>query len=224
MNFIEASTWVIPVIIAVTFHEAAHGFVARMCGDDTAWRLGRVSFNPLKHIDPFGTVLLPGMLLLLRSPFLFGYAKPVPVNFKALRNPRRGMIWVAAAGPGMNIALATAAALAFHLVFYLPATSAQWVAQNLQNAVVIDVWLAVFNMLPLPPLDGGRVAVGLLPDVLARPLAALEPFGMLILIAVLFLLPLLGQQLGVDLSIVSRVVGVVTGVIIDAIVWLTGNA
>jgi Zn-dependent protease len=224
MNFIEASTWVIPVIIAVTFHEAAHGFVARMCGDDTAWRLGRVSFNPLKHIDLFGTVLLPGMLLLLRSPFLFGYAKPVPVNFKALRNPRRDMIWVAAAGPGMNIALATAAALAFHLVFYLPATSAQWVAQNLQNAVVINVWLAVFNMLPLPPLDGGRVAVGLLPDVLARPLAALEPFGMLILIAVLFLVPLLGQQLGVDLSIVSRVVGVVTGVIIDAIVWLTGNA
>jgi Zn-dependent protease len=224
MNFIEASTWVIPVIIAVTFHEAAHGFVARMCGDDTAWRLGRVSFNPLKHVDPFGTVLLPGMLLLLRSPFLFGYAKPVPVNFKALRNPRRDMIWVAVAGPGMNIALATAAALAFHLVLYLPATSTQWVAQNLQNAVVINVWLAVFNMLPLPPLDGGRVAVGLLPDVLARPLAALEPFGMLILIALLFLVPLLGEQLGVDLSIVSRVVGVVTGAIIDAIVWLTGNA
>ncbi|HWF93363.1 MAG TPA: site-2 protease family protein [Xanthobacteraceae bacterium] len=224
MNFIEASTWVIPVIIAVTFHEAAHGFVARICGDDTAWRLGRVSFNPLKHVDPFGTVLLPGMLLLLRSPFLFGYAKPVPVNFKALRNPRRDMIWVAVAGPGMNIALATAAALAFHLVLYLPATSTQWVAQNLQNAVVINVWLAVFNMLPLPPLDGGRVAVGLLPDVLARPLAALEPFGMLILIALLFLVPLLGEQLGVDLSIVSRVVGVVTGAIIDAIVWLTGNA
>ena len=109
MTFFEASTWVIPVIIAITFHEAAHGFVARLFGDDTAWRLGRVSFNPLKHIDPFGTILLPGMLLLLRSPFLFGYAKPVPVNFKALRNPRRGMIWVAAAGPGMNIALATLA-------------------------------------------------------------------------------------------------------------------
>ena len=98
MTFFEASTWVIPVIIAITFHEAAHGFVALMLGDDTAWRLGRVSFNPLKHIDPFGTILLPGLLLLLRSPFLFGYAKPVPVNFKGLRNPRRDMVWVAAAG------------------------------------------------------------------------------------------------------------------------------
>ena len=100
MTLYDASTWVIPVIIAVTFHEAIHGFVALMCGDDTAWRLGRVSFNPLKHIDPFGTILLPAMLLMLRSPFLFGYAKPVPVNFKALRNPRRDMVLVAAAGPG----------------------------------------------------------------------------------------------------------------------------
>jgi Zn-dependent protease len=224
MTFFEASTWVIPVIIAITFHEAAHGFVARLLGDDTAWRLGRVSFNPLKHIDPFGTILLPALLLLLRSPFLFGYAKPVPVNFKGLRNPRRDMVWVALAGPGINLALATAAALAFHLVAYVPDTYSQWVALNLRNAVLINVLLAVFNMLPLPPLDGGRVAVGLLPDVLARPLARLEPFGMLILITVLFLLPLLGAQLGVDLSIVSRVVSVVTGAIIDAIARLTGNA
>jgi Zn-dependent protease len=224
MTFFEASAWVIPVIIAITFHEAAHGFVARLFGDDTAWRLGRVSFNPLKHIDPFGTILLPGLLLLLRSPFLFGYAKPVPVNFKALRNPRRDMVWVALAGPGMNLALATLAALAFHLVVYLPDTTSLWVAQNLKDALIINVLLAVFNMLPLPPLDGGRVAVGLLPDVLARPLAALEPFGMLILIAVLFLVPLLGEQLGLDLSIVSRVVNVVSGAIISGIVWLTGNA
>ena len=107
-----ASIWVIPVIVAITFHEAAHGFVARLFGDETAWRLGRVSFNPLKHIDPVGTILLPGLLLLLHSPFLFGYAKPVPINFRALRNPRRDMIWVAAAGPAMNIALAIVAALA----------------------------------------------------------------------------------------------------------------
>jgi Zn-dependent protease len=224
MTFFDASAWVIPVIIAITFHEAAHGFVARLCGDDTAWRLGRVSFNPLKHIDPFGTLLLPALLLLLRSPFLFGYAKPVPVNFKALRNPRRDMVWVAVAGPGINLALATVAALALHLVVYLPDPSIQWVKLNLQDALLINVVLAVFNMLPLPPLDGGRVAVGLLPDFLAVPLARLEPFGMLILIALLFLVPLLGEQLGVDLSFVSRVVNSVTGTIISAIVWLTGNS
>jgi Zn-dependent protease len=224
MTFFDASTWVIPVIIAITFHEAAHGFVARMCGDDTAWRLGRVSLNPLKHIDMFGTLLLPALLFWLRAPFLFGYAKPVPVNFKGLRNPRRDMVWVAAAGPGMNIALATLAALAFHLVVYLPDTTNQWVALSLRNALIINVLLAVFNMLPLPPLDGGRIAVGLLPDVLARPLALLEPFGMLILIGLLFLVPLLGEQLGVDLSIVSRMVNVVTGAVIDVIVRLTGNA
>src|SRR6202521_2539755 len=141
-----ASIWVIPVLIAITFHEAAHGFVARFLGDETAWRLGRVSLNPIKHIDPFGTILLPGFLLLLGSPFLFGYAKPVPVNFRALRNPRSGMMWVAAAGPGINIVLAVLAALSFHLVGYLPDTAAQWVAKNLKNALIA---LGVFNLLPL---------------------------------------------------------------------------
>jgi len=218
-----ASTWVLPVLLAITLHEAAHGFVAHRLGDDTAYRLGRVTLNPLKHIDVFGTILLPAMLLLLRSPFLFGYAKPVPVNFSALNHPRRDMVLVAVAGPGTNIVLATLAALLCHLVAYLPSGAAPWVAQNLKNALIINVVLAVFNMLPLPPLDGGRVAVGLLPNFMAEPLARLEPYGMLILIALLFLLPILGAQMGVDLNIISYLIGAPTEVILRAILRLTGN-
>jgi Zn-dependent protease len=217
------STWLLPVIIAITFHEAAHAYVARLLGDDTASRLGRVSLNPLKHIDPFGTIVLPGLLLLARSPFLFGYAKPVPVNFRALRNPRRDMIWVAAAGPAMNIGLAIVAALNFHVIAHLPVSVAQWVAQNLKNALVINVILAVFNMFPLPPLDGGRIAVGLLPNVIAVQLARLEPYGMAILIGLLIVLPLLGSQLGSDLDIVSPLLSRSTSSVIDVILRLTGN-
>jgi Zn-dependent protease len=216
------SIWALPAIVAITFHEAAHGFAARLLGDDTAWRLGRVTFNPVKHIDPVGTIFLPAVLLLLHSPFLFGYAKPVPINFRALRHPRRDMVLVAAAGPGINIALAVAAALLFHLVGYLPGAAAQWAAENLKNALIINVILAVFNLLPLPPLDGGRIAVGLLPDGLARPLARLEPYGMMILIGVLFILPMIGAQIGIDLSIVSHVIAVVTTEVVAVILRLTG--
>jgi len=219
----QVTTWIIPVLVAITFHEAAHGFAAHLLGDDTAWRLGRVSFNPLKHIDPVGTILLPGILLLVHSPFLFGYAKPVPVNFRALRNPRRDMVLVAAAGPAMNIALAVVAALLFHLVGYLPPTLAPWVTENLKNGLIINVVLAVFNLFPIPPLDGGRILVGVLPKAMAAPVARLEPYGLAILLGVLIVLPLLGAQLGVDLNIVSRVIRVVTGAILEGILRLTGN-
>ena len=220
----EISIWLLPVLIAVTFHEAAHGFVAHVLGDDTAWRLGRVSFNPLKHIDPVGTVLLPALLLLLRAPFLFGYAKPVPVNFRALNNPRFGMVLVAAAGPGMNFLLATLAALALHMVGFVPAAAAQWLLLNLENAILINIVLAVFNLFPLPPLDGGRIAVGLLPRELATPLSRLEPYGFPILIGLLFILPLLGSRLGLDFSFVSQVLATSSHFLIETLLQLTGNA
>ena len=217
------SIWLLPVLVAITFHEAAHGYVARFLGDETASRLGRVSLNPFRHIDPFGTIFLPALLLLARSPFLFGYAKPVPVNFRAMRNPRSGMVLVAAAGPAMNIGLAILAALSFHLVVYLPATMTQWVALNLKNALVINALLAVFNLFPLPPLDGGHIAVGLLPDVMARQLARLEPYGMAILIGLLILLPLLGSLLHLDLRFASHFISVSTDAVIRAILLLTRN-
>jgi len=220
----DVSVWVLPLVIAITFHEAAHGFVAHHFGDNTAWNLGRVSFNPLRHIDPFGTLIMPAILLLSHSPFLFGYAKPVPVNFRALQNPRVDMVWVALAGPATNIVLALFAATAFHVVNYVPENAAQWLVDNLKNALVINVVLAVFNMLPIPPLDGGRVAVGLLPRVLAYPLSRLEPWGMLILIGILILLPLAGSQFGLNLDVISAILRNSIGYVLRLILLLTGNS
>jgi Zn-dependent protease len=219
----DASTWILPLVLAITFHEAAHGFVAHRLGDDTAWKLGRVSFNPLRHIDPFGTLVLPAILLLSHSPFLFGYAKPVPVNFRSLRNPRLGMVWVAVAGPATNILLAMFAAAAFHLLSLVPEGGAQWIADNLKNALIINVVLAIFNLIPIPPLDGGRIAVGLLPNVLAVPLSRLEPYGMLILIAILIVVPMLGTQFGLSLDVISAGVRAVTSFMINLILLVTGN-
>ena len=220
----DVSVWVLPLVIAITFHEAAHGFVAHRLGDNTAYDLGRVSFNPLRHIDPFGTLIMPAILFMAHSPFLFGYAKPVPVNFRALRSPRIDMVLVALAGPATNIALALLAAAAFHVVGYLPANAALWGADNLKNALIINVILAIFNMLPIPPLDGGRVAVGLLPKVLALPLSRLEPFGMLILIGILILLPLAGAQFGLNLDVISAILRTSTGFVIWLILAVPGKA
>lgn len=189
--------WALPVLLAVVFHEVSHGWVAYRLGDPTARQLGRLTLNPIAHVDLFGTILVPLMLIIAHSPFVFGYAKPVPVNFNNLRNPKRDMIWVAVAGPATNLILAALCTLIWRAL--MPMTGAQGTSYSLsslvdffapvvlmaQSGILINITLAVFNMLPLPPLDGGRVLVGLLPMPLASLVARIEPFGFIVLIVLL---------------------------------------
>ena len=188
-NVIQAlAIYALPVIFAITLHEAAHGYVARHFGDPTAWQLGRVSLNPIRHIDPVGTILVPGLILLFSGGgFLFGWAKPVPVDFGRLRHPKRDMIWVAAAGPAANLAMLLGWALLFKYGASHPESMYGTAMQAMgQAGIIINASLMLLNLLPLPPLDGGRIMVGLLPHHLAWRFAQIERFGFIILLVLLF--------------------------------------
>jgi Zn-dependent protease len=213
----QIAVWALPVLFAVVLHEVAHGWLANRLGDPTAARMGRLTLNPIAHIDLFGSILIPLLLIVSNAPFLFGYAKPVPVNFSNLRNPKRDMIWVAAAGPITNLLLALVAI--FFLKALAPLLSASGqpsalldflapVALMARNAVIINVVLAVFNALPLPPLDGGRVLVGLLPEPHSSSVARIEPFGFLILIVLLMT------------DAMSKVIGPPMGYLLNLYFWL----
>ncbi len=189
-GLIQALTvYALPVLFAITLHEAAHAYVARLCGDPTAFLAGRITLNPLKHIDPVGTVLVPLSILLLSKlggggGFLFGWAKPVPVNVGGLRNPKRDMILVAVAGPAANLLMAVAWALFYKLAAAVGLNEAFFYAMA-EAGVMVNIGLMAFNLLPVPPLDGGRMLVGLLPNRLAYPFSRLEPYGLFIVLGLM---------------------------------------
>jgi len=201
----------VPVVFAITLHEAAHGYVARLFGDQTAWMLGRVTLNPLKHIDPIGTILVPGVLVLTGAPFLFGWAKPVPVNFGNLRHPKRDMIWVAAAGPAANFFMA----LLWVLIMGVSTPGGLLESGGLQQiaryGIMINLVLMALNLLPIPPLDGGRIAVGLLPGRASYALSRVEPYGFFVVLLLLMipgaLSSLLNPIIGAALSLIRVLTG-----------------
>jgi Zn-dependent protease len=218
MDFlIDASAWVLPLVLAITLHEAAHGWMAERFGDKTARNLGRVTFNPLKHIDQFGTVLLPGLLFLMKSPILFGYAKPVPVNFDNLTPPRRGMFFVAIAGVMVNFVLAVASALLLHLEAFITPEQAPWLYMNLYRSIMINCVLIVFNMLPILPLDGGRAVDSLLTGPAKRAFGRIEPYGIMIVLSALLLSALM------ELGQAEAVIGVPSLWLVEQVLHFTGN-
>ena len=185
------------ILVAITFHEAAHGWVAWKLGDNTAYSLGRVSFNPIRHIDFIGTILVPALLVLSGVGFIFGWAKPVPVNFGRLGSPRRDMIMVAGAGPAANLILAALSTIVLVLAQLFELNTLSIV---LIISIEINMLLAIFNMLPLPPLDGGRVVTGLLPLRFARRFSKLEPFGLFIIVGLLFIVPRVTEEMGLGID------------------------
>lgn len=208
LTFIQKiAIYALPVIFAITVHEAAHGYVARYFGDMTAYAQGRITLNPMRHIDPIGTILVPTLALLVGG-ILFGWAKPVPVDFSRLRNPKRDMLWVAAAGPGSNFVMAALWAIIYHFAGLMPADFVMPLRLMAQAGILINVVLMVLNLFPLPPLDGGRIAVSLLPNHLAARYARIEPYGFIILLVLLFT------------GILSKIIGPFIYAFVGLITWL----
>ena len=209
----EIAVWLVPLVIAIVFHEVAHGLVARKLGDTTAERKGRLSLNPIRHIDPFGTLVLPMLLAISHAP-VFGWAKPVPVNYRRLNNPRRDMVLVALAGPGMNLLLALVGTAILSVTIMesggAQAGATAFVAANALNFVLINIFLAVFNLLPVPPFDGGHVVEGLLPRPLATRFRKVGRYSLLVLVALLLVLPAISPRADVVGRIVSPIVEQVT--------------
>ena len=209
----EIAVWLVPLVIAIVFHEVAHGLVARRLGDPTAESKGRLSLNPIKHVDPFGTVILPMLLAISHAP-IFGWAKPVPVNYSRLNNPRRDMVLVALAGPGMNLILALVGTAILAATVEAKTGVGAFIAANALNFVAINIFLAIFNLLPVPPFDGGHVVEGLLPPGPAQSFRKLGRYSLLVLVLLLLVLPALSPRANVVARIVSPIVDQVTRVIL----------